>query len=383
MHHCTTGITPGFVVLCALETRMSSPLNVTDSVDWAYPAQALNKYYYRKVGARGDRVTPLPYQTFMAQGHGHRTDMRVPGTWLTTSAVNTNSLYEYTRHGGVPPAMRPVVNQAYERFKEKAIGENASIGVFAAEMQESLGMIQNRALTMYKAARALRKGDLGDMASHLGVRVKRKHKGFKPRPENAAETWLEYWFGWSPFINDFYSVGEVMTQPVPGGKYAGTAKSPWYLSGESRVWKIHGSGSFVAKVGGEVYLENPNQFLMQQLGLVNPAQVVWELIPFSFLVDWVTDFGSFLGSYSDFFGCSVRNAYYTTLLQFHDEHREKSPFVSGVSEVTGYAMYRKTGLYRPMPNTQITANLGQSLTRTATAVSLLTTTLASMAGRPK
>lgn len=363
---------------------MSSPLNVYESIPWAYPASpAVDKYSYWKVGARGNRITPLPYYMHVAQGHGHMWYEQDPNYWITTSAVNTMSLYMFGANRGIPPAMRPVVNKAYERFKEKAIGENASIGVFAAEMQESLGMVRNRAMTMYKAARSLRKGDIGSMASHLGVRVKRKHRGFKPRPEAVAETWLEYWFGWSPFVSDFYNVAEVMTQPLPGGRYTATARSPWYHHAENDTWDIRCSGGFRAKMGADVYLDNPNQFLIQQLGLANAAQVAWELVPFSFLVDWVTDFGSFLGSFTDFYGCTVGNAYYTTFLEFEDEHRLTDPHVHGSSGVTGCAMYRTADLYRPMPNLQVTANLGQSLTRTATAVSLLTTTLASMAGRPK
>lgn len=365
---------------------MSSPLNVTQETYWEIPGLTWNrKRYYMKKGARGDKVTPLPYTMMDCQSSGVVSD-KLSDAKMVLDAPNAYSAWEAEVYRGVPPWAVPRANAAYQRFKDKAIGENASIGVFAAEMQESLGMIRNRSLTMYRAARALRKGDLGTMASELGVRVKKNHRkpGFKVRPENAAETWLEYWFGWSPFINDFYSVGDVMTQPLPGGRYYGTSRAQFTETLDYNGISITRDRAVHFRVGAEVYLENPNRFLLAQLGLANPAQIVWELIPFSFLVDWVTDFGSFIGSFSDFIGTDVRNAYFTAMCHWSETH---APFYwsyeGGPMTTSGVAMFRTPGLYRPIPNMQITANLGQSLTRTATAVSLLTTTLASMAGRPR
>ena len=54
-------------------------------------------------------------------------------------------------------------------------------------------------------------------------------------------------------------------------------------------------------------ISSPNSLKANQLGLVNPASVAWELIPFSFLVDWFLPVGKFLESYTDTVGMQLDN----------------------------------------------------------------------------
>lgn len=51
-----------------------------------------------------------------------------------------------------------------------------------------------------------------------------------------------------------------------------------------------------------VEVADPNARLASQLGFVNPAVVAWELVPFSFVVDWFVNVGDVLSSYTDFLG---------------------------------------------------------------------------------
>jgi hypothetical protein len=58
---------------------------------------------------------------------------------------------------------------------------------------------------------------------------------------------------------------------------------------------------------------NPNLDLLQSLGLANPAEVIWELIPFSFLIDHVTGIGNFLSAFSDELGWDCHGIGVSTL----------------------------------------------------------------------
>lgn len=364
---------------------MSSPLNEELSTPWELPGMGyLRRTYSLKKGARGNHVTPLPYTRIAARSDGY-VQVKSNGYYMVIDAPNFYGFWEFETYGGIPPWARPAFNRAYAKFKDKAVGDNASIGVFAAEMRESLGMITGRALSLYRAAKNLKQGKLDRAIRDLGVKPKRKHKGKSDiRPEAAAETWLEYWFGWKPFVSDFFSTAEAMSKPLPGGIYHAGAADTCNDIVDHDGMKHYRHRKIYARVGAEVYLENPNEFLLQSLGLANPASVAWELIPFSFLVDWLTGAGSYLESYTDFYGCSVINPYYTAYGKFeHQQVPYHWNYTGGPMTARGFGVKRYASLYQPVPNLQITANLKQSLTRTATAVSLLTTTLSSMAGRPR
>ena len=65
--------------------------------------------------------------------------------------------------------------------------------------------------------------------------------------------------------------------------------------------------SITAFVGirGNTRVTNQNAYLANRVGMINPATVAWELVPFSFAIDWFLPVTSFLDSYTDQVGWSV------------------------------------------------------------------------------
>jgi hypothetical protein len=60
-------------------------------------------------------------------------------------------------------------------------------------------------------------------------------------------------------------------------------------------------------------VSNPNLYLASQLGFVNPAAIAWELVPFSFVVDWFVNVGEFLNNFTDLWGLTVTDPYTSIL----------------------------------------------------------------------
>lgn len=52
---------------------------------------------------------------------------------------------------------------------------------------------------------------------------------------------------------------------------------------------------------------NPNLLLANQLGLVNPASVIWETTKFSFIVDWFVNVSGFIDNFTSHLGLSYKN----------------------------------------------------------------------------
>lgn len=193
-------------------------------------------------------------------------------------------------------------NRARSRFLD-AVKEHqtASIGAALGEWDSTLRMIGDRLSSLLKFASAVRQKRWKKAGQALGIR-----KGFVPKAKTVGGAWLEYHFGWSPLLGDIHAGMEVISAPIQAEGYArGRGKATYYqplvTTLDNGFTRIRISGTFVSlyEIRGYAEMVNPNLDMLEQLGLVNPAAVAWELVPFSFLVDHVVGIGDFLNSFSD------------------------------------------------------------------------------------
>lgn len=207
----------------------------------------------------------------------------------------------------LPPLSKDVYNVAYKRFVGHLKSAQAELGAAAAERQKSLEMISKRSLQLFNFTRAVSRFRFGDAAKALGVASLKR-----PKAKKAADLFLEYSFGWRPLIGDINGAINVLTGGLPAFKVVGKARlaKSYVLSrqvpgGDPKLhsfefknasysvgWALH------ARVRGT----NPNIATANQLGLLNPAFAAWEVIPFSFVVDYFVNVGEWLNSFTDFAG---------------------------------------------------------------------------------
>lgn len=208
--------------------------------------------------------------------------------------------------------------EAYDRFANK-VKKTASLATSLAEANRSLSMIEARALQLFRAARALKRGDLRGLAIQLSLnpeRVRRRVEKLGPKAKDLANVWLEFTFGWAPLLSDIASCVEVLQQDFPispiKGRSSFTVSSTNNIS-DSWAWLKTNERSVTVKVQyrGSVRITNSNLLLANSLGFVNPVSVAWELVPFSFVVDWFLPVGRFLESFTDFVGLSLEQTAYT------------------------------------------------------------------------
>lgn len=203
-------------------------------------------------------------------------------------------------------------NKALSSFVNKVRdGKSASAAVTLAEWRQSEKMIVQRAGQLVQGLRAVRRGDIGKLN-----KLFRAPKGFRPKAKSGANLWLEYHFGWSPLVQDVYSAVQVLSAVPPSFKVRGRGRSTEPV--KSRIGNdvtytlVDGEYHCYVECGGEVFVSNPNLALANQMGFINPLTVAWELVPFSFLVDWFLPVGDFLNSFTDLLGYTVHYPYTTT-----------------------------------------------------------------------
>jgi hypothetical protein len=196
-------------------------------------------------------------------------------------------------------------NQALKKYYEHIAQVESSFKgmVFTGELRESLHMIKS-------PAASLRKG-VGAYLTHLKRYGKRIP--FKRRPKFVRDTWLEYSFGWKPLINDVDSAIKAF--------YSSDLVRPilQMVSGKGQDVYSQDNGHFTGSNGPSNWtygLRHQEEFFVRYYGVYQstgqgvpdnhhygfrPSEIiptVWELIPYSFLVDYFTNIGAIISSWS-------------------------------------------------------------------------------------
>lgn len=220
-----------------------------------------------------------------------------------------------------------VINTARARFVSK-LGHDAQLLATLAESKKTMNLVFERITQFTSFFKSVRRFEFRGCAEALGLvdrkRIKRalRDPGYQKRwaAKSFADRSLEFAFGWAPLYDDLSSALEMLSEPIPLGKVKGRARwegvtystviktSNWpYYSSRSihRVCKIR------AEMGAMVEVVNPNLYLASRTGLTNLAGTAWEIIPWSFVVDYWFNVSQFLGQWTEFGGIRFSEPYHT------------------------------------------------------------------------
>lgn len=205
-------------------------------------------------------------------------------------------------------------------FRQKlidGISGGPNLAVAFAERQQTFNMIAEHAIRLRKAFQAVRRRRFHLAAKILGI----KKPKIKQMGESVANNFLQYKYGWMPLIGDIGAGVELLQSPygtIFGEAYVSRPiYRRYYLKGsyETHECVIEGKASVKGQL---VYrVTNPSLYLANQLGFTNPTLIMWELVPFSFVVDWFLPVGDFLQSFSQLQGLAVDGnlSFYSTRLK--------------------------------------------------------------------
>lgn len=318
------------------------------------------------------------------------------------SAVKQNNTYEnlYAVASGKAPnhigltAIDPLImsasvstsmqNRLYSKLKDTIQnGEQGALATSVAEWESSLGMITRRAHDLRKAwldfknlhwSRAWRR-----LNSSKSSQRRRVHY------PDITELWLEYWMGWAPLYGDIWNALDVIQRPPPLNSHFSVTVAgplqPWLLVSNSPnefgYNRDECKGTAFLSAYGTMKITNHNLYIANQLGLVNPAVVAWELVPFSFVADWVVNVKQVLESLTTFVGVSLTNTGQSRRADYHSSRvGNRLVYVDG-KPTKAYYSYTGRATYKrrspgALPSPSLHAELPKlPLTRAATAISLL------------
>lgn len=293
------------------------------------PTNAVGSFYSKQVGYKQKRpfTVPTAYTREMRGMLFYRQleTGTYGGSWLNVCngrapAAKIANLYDST-----DPTMQALLNATREKFKGK-IGDQAQLLTAIAESRRTMDMMATNIAKCYWFYRAARRGDFYGAADALGVvpRVRQKlkeDKTWKARwvGKQFADRSLEFAFGWAPLVSDIITAADVLSRPFPyhqvrarkSHAYRWTHKEAWGQTYGVDKTDVYHNVTLRTEVGAGVRIDNPNLALASNLGLTNFFGTVWEIVPWSFVVDYWFNVSQFLSQWTEFGGISFENPYHT------------------------------------------------------------------------
>lgn len=178
------------------------------------------------------------------------------------------------------------------KLVEAIRGHDFNLGVAVAEGKQTVNMAKDALLKIGTAFVALKRGNFALAARQFGTKT---IPNSKLKPSDISGRWLELQFGWIPLLSDVKAAAEAYHKLSSPPKV-----DVIRVSHRSAVSKQTGSDQY--KTWQAISLETRTITYRlteslsdaRSLGLLDPASVAWELVPYSFVVDWFLPIGNYL-----------------------------------------------------------------------------------------
>lgn len=260
----------------------------------------------------GNKVVYKLNRTWERNGRGPR----VPHAFSFAESYATkdvgNNTWSLTNGGAgtYTPNLTNLGNKLYAKMRDEAY-TSLQVGADLGELHQTLSLIKG-AVTAVRHPLMV----VGETMKRIALHKKGRKDGL-PLLKESSEALLAFQYGVKPLMQTVYDAMDILKDPFPKTKVRARVTSSGGERWDSDVgtslhqindiaWEAEMSGSFIITV------TNPNLFAVEQLGLLNPASIAWELTPFSFVVDWFLPIGTYFASWSDYAGCTRTNPYTTS-----------------------------------------------------------------------
>lgn len=249
-------------------------------------------------------------------GERRYTAIGKPNWYADTGDLKTLSTSQMNLIKDFPTALPEMTNElarVRSRVLQKVKSQKINLGQAFAERKQTVDLITKSINRIASAAIALKKGNVKQAYRLFGMKVPRfTPRNLKPSPANLSNHWLELQYGWKPLLSDIYGSCELIADTYVLEKKTSasyrTQGSPIVNSAPfaHRWWQGVGPKSFIemaqysstvsAHVKVEFLEDNAISTMLKQTGIANPLLLGWELMPYSFVVDWFYPVGTYLSN---------------------------------------------------------------------------------------
>lgn len=244
----------------------------------------------------------VPYSS---QGHSFGT--------LTGPMSVYNPLYTYYLNSVYyeSSTLASADSEAKSRLLADLKSQKVNIAQFFAERKQTISLIADSAAKIAGFINRLKKGDIIGAGKALGSRpsrrIRRNYRELRTQSvrDATADAWLAMQYGWKPLLSDVYGAVELLVERASDiQRFMAKSKA---VRSDDRVhlqnaesalmrWRITQKTKITVKYTFMFDVEQAALAGQGRMGLTNPLQLAWELVPYSFVVDWFLPIGNALSN---------------------------------------------------------------------------------------
>lgn len=269
-----------------------------------------------------------------------------------------------------------LINQAETEALLKLQDGKAQLGAALAEMRSTFNQVAGAASTLFRAFNSAKRGRWRQVPRDLGMSPRDVLTG-----KFAANNLLAYKFGWLPLMQDIHDGIKFLSEDLPP---AMLLRAERQIHDRGRAFWVGSSSLSKARGyanrwhGCTLFAKASATWIRKAAlgGLVNPLEVAWEVMPYSFIIDWGIPIGNVLQGLTATVGLDFVGGYRS--LRFEADvdvtfgPPEATTNISYSGDYGGYTVkaygYRRTELYAfPRPNLYVRSpfSTGRALTALA------------------
>jgi len=220
------------------------------------------------------------------------------------------SNYSFPSASEIDAADRLLKNKLLLKIKDQKI----NVQQFLAERDQTIRLVTETVTSIASAIKNLKRGNIRGAFEQVGIplsnRYLRKFNKHYVRDQSAAiaNGWVKMQYGVRPLLNDVKGAAEFLAQRIAEQKppiqrvvavtTIDTRADRKFTIKPDYVRNVTELNTCQYTIKYTVYFKQNLSVsnLPTQLGLTNPALILWELTPWSFVVDWFLPIGNFLSA---------------------------------------------------------------------------------------
>jgi hypothetical protein len=183
-------------------------------------------------------------------------------------------------------------SNALSKLVEEIKGHSFNLAVDASQGKQTVNLISSNLSHVGNALVNLKRGNFAGAARELGIRARPS----RLKTTDVSGRWLEMQYGWLPFLSSSFESMKAFHRISKGPRsttYRVRVKKEG--DGDNSQSDVNYTYPYHAKrmciIQAELYEELSAN---RSLGLMDPLSVLWENVPYSFVLDWFLPVGNYL-----------------------------------------------------------------------------------------
>lgn len=203
--------------------------------------------------------------------------------------------------------------------------EKSGWGANVFQMRDTATLVADSVLTSYKALKHARHGQFKQLFDDLGFRNSKAGRSL-------GRKWLQYIYGWKPTLSDIKSGCDILSRhSVEDIRKKVTRSVSHSFDKEVKTLGFTDRYKGVVRTSSGITSICKSNFLdaVDSLGVINPLEIAWDLIPYSFVFDWFVPVGNVLSGLSASLGLDFVSGYTSTTVEI-----VKTSFLNDASAIS-------------------------------------------------